>query len=511
MHSSLLLRLPEELHLLIGNSLKQDGELDTLAVVARTSKRLCSIYEPQLYHNRNCQDALLWGASHNSIPVMAKAKSYGADLDKQVQSVKSQIVTTTMGTAYGPIFWTSWATALQLAVSHGHDEAVRWLLDRGAELNDFDSPSNNACPDCNRHRTRDTNGQRRSLLHLAICGAQHVPTLRLLLARGASLEAAAQIDGEHPVHAAVRAELPARERHDPLAPISRRRHLPLREDQWPPWHEPLTLLKVILEHMGTDESAISALNSIGWYESTPLKTAIYIRDAAVMQQAITLLVRAGASLTRPVPPSPWRQSMAPFWWMLHERGCRAEYATAFLDLGVDVNGERPDDPVPEGWKSPLHFIIRHKRETNVYTRLIHVDNGGAHRGLVAELLRRGARLDITDAKGLTPLGNAMSNGAEDLPLKSRAAAVKMVRLMLRLVQRPRGISEELENEAREWMEVVVRGLRAEKATVEEIKYAPPLYRGPWSCRRPPMRKTIRLGWPGWNRSGSGGRLVRARR
>lgn len=211
----------------------------------------------------------------------------------------------------GPIIY-GWATALQLAVSHGHDEAVRWLLDRGAELNDFDSPSNNACPDCNRHRTRETNdGRRRSLLHLAICETQHVLTLRLLVKRGASLEAAAQIDGEHPVHATIRAELPERERHDPLAPISRRRHLPLGDDQWSPWHEPLALLKVVLEHMGTDESAISALNSISWYQSTRLKTAIYINDAPIMQQSITLLVRAGASLTRPVPPFPWRQSMPP--------------------------------------------------------------------------------------------------------------------------------------------------------------------------------------------------------
>lgn len=70
----------------------------------------------------------------------------------------------------------------------------------------------------------------------------------------------------------------------------------------------------------------------------------------------------------------------------------------------------------------------------------------------------------------------MSNRTEDLPLKRRAVALRMVKLMLRCVQRPEGISEEAETKAREWMEVVVRGLRVEKATVEEIEYAP-LYRG----------------------------------
>ncbi|KAK3946911.1 hypothetical protein QBC32DRAFT_271684 [Pseudoneurospora amorphoporcata] len=410
MHGSSLLRLPAELHLLIGNTLREDGRLNTLAVIARTSKRLRSIYEPQLYQSPDktkYQDALLWGANHNSIPIMAQALSCGADLDKQAQYFNSQYVDG-MGT-HGPVINTR-ATALQVAVSRGHDEAVRWLLERGAELSDMDNPSNYACPACNRHRILQryddqrralfdsalSTGERRSLLHLAICGAQHVPTLRLLLERGASLEAAARIDGEHAVHAAIRAELPRRERHDPLAPTSRLRHQPPDEeyeDQWPPWYEPLALLKVVLEHIGgTDESAISALNSIGWYQSTPLKTAIYIRDAPIMQQAITLLVRAGASLTRPVPASPHLESMSHFWWILHERGFRAEYVTALLDLGVNVKGERPDDPPPRhplGGKSPLHFLIRHRRHTKygppvvrfqqslVYLRL--PDNGRGHR------------------------------------------------------------------------------------------------------------------------------------
>lgn len=62
----------------------------------------------------------------------------------------------------------------------------------------------------------------------------------------------------------------------------------------------------------------------------------------------------------------------------------------------------------------------------------------------------------------------MSNGAEDLPPTRRLAALKMVKVMLKYVQRPGGVSKELETQAREWMQEVVKWLRAETAMVEEV-------------------------------------------
>ncbi|KAK3347719.1 ankyrin repeat-containing domain protein [Neurospora tetraspora] len=468
MASSLFLRLPQELHVLIGDNLKQDGSLNALAALSRTSRCLRSSYEPTLYQglvpesddndNPACQHALIWGARHNSIPVMAQAKAYGADLDKQVKYAIGRVDWVTWSGPYNPnapppIVY-AWGSALQLAVHDGHDDAVQWLLDQGAELDDVDNPSVDVCRCCERHGAPTGN---RSILHLATC-AGHVSTLRALLERGASLDVAEEIDREHALHATLSTEL-GNSRNNKF--------------------EPLAILTALLDHLAlgiTAESAKSAaLNSVNKGGLTLLQMAIEYNHIPVMEQALHALVGAGASLG-PLPPTAQgteggRRCMTPLLHtLLEDRGF--ETIHQLLDLGADINGDRPD-PVqtqPQ-WQSPLHFLVRHldqgaiKPGAPLYRGDLSLlyeseDQGRWHRGDVVDLLRRGASLDIQDAQGRTPLGSAMSYGGGHLSLHRRLGALKMVKVMLKNVVPGQpgsegGVSEESITKAKEWMGATV--------------------------------------------------------
>ncbi|KAK3400750.1 hypothetical protein B0T20DRAFT_476860 [Sordaria brevicollis] len=466
MHTPLFLRLPQELHVLVSNNLKEDGSLKALSALSRTSRSLRSSYEPALYlalvreKGDNslpaCDYALMWGARHGSIPVMAQAKAYGADHDKQVKHANGRlgwrhpVRRTCLDSCYG------WASALQTAVHNGHVDAVQWLLDQGANVDagGAENPAVDICRCCNM--SDPPSEGRRSIVHLAVC-AGHVSTLRVLLERGASLEVAEQIDGEHILHAVLMSELDT-----------------YRKDNK---QEPLAMLKVVLDHLAqgtTSESArSSALNSVGKRQLTLLQFTIDFFHLEHMREVFALLVRAGASLG-PLPSTAEWTGGSPcvsfLLYTLKRYGiCNAFYKA--LDLGAEINGNRPD-PVNAHprWQSPLHFLVRHAeqepllQESRLYEgdpSLLyeHEGRGRRHREHVAELLRRGAFLDIQDAEGRTPLGNAMSYGSEHISLNRRLWALKMVKVMLKNAVQghpvlENGVSEESVAKAKEWMEEV---------------------------------------------------------
>lgn len=494
MHTPLFSSLPQELHNLISNNLRADGSLKTLSALSRTSRSLRSSYEPALYLGLvteseintlpACDYALIWGARHGSIPVMAQAKAYGADLDKQVKYARGPYGrrrgrryggrTVPMGIPQNPDGSISvdicyaLGSALQLAVHNGHVDSVQWLLDQGAKIDagGADNPAVDICRCCNKNGPPTGN---RSIVHLAVC-AGHVSTLRMLLERGASLDVAEQIDGQHVLHDAMLSELSTHTQDSK--------------------QEPLAVLKALLDHLAqgtiTESAKSAALNSVGKRRLTLLQFALDFSHIPVMRKVFTLLVRAGASLG-PLPSTAHGTDGSPcvsflLYTLKYYGVCDAFHK--LLDLGADINGNRPDpvDTQPR-WQSPLHFLVRHVEEEPISSEsqpygeeltLSHEDEdqGRRHRELVAELLRLGASLDIQDAEGRTPLGNTMSYGGVHVSLNRRLWALKMVKVMLKNAVQGRpgtedGVSEESINKAKEWMGKVVSSLRAEKATLVE--------------------------------------------
>lgn len=404
------------------------------------------------------------GARHNSIPVMVQAKAYGADLDKQVKYSNGRPIRTrrprtciqgyfvndqSTSTEY------AWASALQLAVYTRHVDAVQCLLDQGADINGAE-PENPAVDVCRCSLGNGPPTGNRSILHLATC-AGHISTLRALLERGASLDVAELIDGEHIIHAALF-------------------HGSLDSDK----HEALAILAAILDHLAmsttTESEKAHALNSVGKGQVTPLQFTIDSNDipAPAMKEALTMLVRAGASLETPPCPVEWAEeskcSSLLLYTLMSFGFCETFHQ--LLDLGADINGNRPDaihtSPL---WQSPLHYLVRRfervvENHPSYYDHTLPQERSGRHREEVGRLVRHGASLDIQDSGGRTPLGDAMSYGAEPFSPHRRMLAMKLVKTMLENVVRG-GVSEKSLTKAKEWMGEVSRSLKAETGIVGE--------------------------------------------
>lgn len=194
-----LAELPTEVLLLIGDEL--DDEENALAALALTSRRLNQVFEPLLYRSNAklsaSVSALIWGAAQNRVGTMAKATK----AMKSRSGVNLDI--------YGPDPITpslfSWGNALHWAARHGNDEAVKFLLKKGASLS---LPAIGLC----HCPTGGLPGPARSdayggeyvpvdhktgclPLHLAIC-SRHTSTAELLMSNGAPYQMCTSTDSD---------------------------------------------------------------------------------------------------------------------------------------------------------------------------------------------------------------------------------------------------------------------------------------------------------------------------
>lgn len=134
-----------------------------IAAVAVSCRRLKSVAGDALYtHNRdrNRSSAVLWAAKCGNIATLYKAFKHGLVIDDT------------------KLPWTAECGPFQIAVTHGQDSAVAWLLDHGADL------TRRVPPHCCGRRTLI---DETCILHTAFC-LGHASTAQLLISRGAPLE-----------------------------------------------------------------------------------------------------------------------------------------------------------------------------------------------------------------------------------------------------------------------------------------------------------------------------------
>ncbi|KAA8622127.1 hypothetical protein SMACR_09508 [Sordaria macrospora] len=478
--------LPLEVHMLIGGTLKDKKQLGALAKLARTSGRLCSFYEQQLYKGKNCSNmirAFMWGASMGSIPVMKTANGWGADLDTRTDL--------DCHSPYAPCRNTK-GTALQLTIRVKQNDAMQWLLKQGVLVDVPNKPARNMCQ-C------DGGWDRReiwaSTLHIAICtgNLNAVKSLLRVWREGvAALEYSQKFDHDLILHTAV--------------------------CQAFRYHS-VEILDFVLKNVMIRKS-IDGFKPNSQGGCTPLAMAL-LRGGAYYAHCSTKsilasLVKAGASLG-PYPPASYRAGISPLMDEI-ERGHLRTNARYLLQLGCDPNGDRPD-PVTQDWESPLHVYIIPQHENRSF-RPPHVPSilpqwqGQSRREIkafIVVLLKYGASLDITDSDGYSPLDNVLSYMEPFLTPGFRILGFKFVKFLLANVT-DKGISEQSMRRAEDVMATMIQDLRAEHATHDlSYDYEGPLqehHLGVWGEEEVVEEEPapILLGWHSWTREG--GRLVR---
>lgn len=423
----------------IGKMLKKES----LAKLARTSRRVCSMYEQQLYigkANTNIIKSLLWGARHGSVPVMRNAHGWGADLNTRTSVAPRR----------------SWmynyaslakATVFQVTIRDGQTEAMQWLWNQGVLVDTHGKPARNMCK-CGESYDGSIEVDSSSL-HIAVCNG-NLEAVRLLLRLP---------------HEAVEA-FKFSQQFDSAPILNTAVTTAFRQQN-------ISMLNAVLEN-STIKETINAVKSEG--ACTPLCIALLRSNRyphhSLTQDILSALVRAGATLG-PYPPGAFMAGRSPLMTEL-ENGSLRTTARFLLQLGCDPNGNRPD-PITSEWRSPLHFYIGPEHENRhslplwyPYPRpwqwqLWQGGNVSEVREFIALLLQQGASLDIVNFEGVSPLDNALSYMADFLAPRRRVAGYKLVKLLLANVQ-DNGISEESRMRAQDVMATVVRDLRAENAT-----------------------------------------------
>ncbi|KAK3953719.1 hypothetical protein QBC32DRAFT_404634 [Pseudoneurospora amorphoporcata] len=456
-------RLPLEIHMVIGDMLKEEKQLGALA--------------------------LMWGARRGSIPVMKTAKGWGADLDTR--------------THLGGRYRTNGArlivkgTALQFTIREEQNEAMQWLFKQGVLVDVPNKPARNMCQCSGGWNARDCWA---STLHIAVCTG-NLDAVKLLLnvrrEAAAALEFSRKFDHDLILHTAVCHAF---------------------------WYHRLDILDVVLENTMIRKS-INDFKSEAHGGCTALAMALVGGGAysghCSTEQIFAALVKAGASLG-PYPPGSYMAGKSPLLHQLDQGNLRTN-ARYLLKLGCDPNGDRPD-PVTTEWEIPLHACIPPKPE-NIYCRLPytpsilpqkHGSRSRDIRDFIVAVLKHGASLDITDFHGNSPLDSALSYMAPYLPPGLRILGFKFVKLLLANVT-DKGISEKSRKRAEDVTATVVQDLRAEHAT-HYLSYdrVGPLQEQDWGVggeeefgeegNDAEEPTPILLGWHTWTREG--GRLSR---
>ncbi|KAJ4402539.1 hypothetical protein N0V85_005284 [Neurospora sp. IMI 360204] len=453
--------LPPEIHLVISGFLEDYGRWDTLAVLSRSSKRLRSIYEPRLYSttkhannpywypyefwrkdpardSNNLVKALIWGITNESVPVMAQAKAYGADINARVKGWhgKDSYYDYYHGSSRHDL-----GTMLQHAVQNGRDRSVVWLIKEGAVIN---TPGQAAVDMCNHAAGRGEPGHKCSTLHLALCKG-HLLIAKLIMdyLGPAALEESKMFDWSLILQTAMHMALAKRK---------------------------IEFLSAMLEY----PSVRDLVNVVNPNQGQTVLEEALLRSASrfpcLLRPIIETLVHQGGASLGPYPAGFRHAEQSPLLHVLSLGG----YITTqnLLRLGCDPDGKPPIPVDQTRWWTPLHCLIRHegahRGETPIWMGgrvgcCRHERRSVDVRELIEALVRSGASLMIKAPDfNSTPLENAISHGAPFLSLSRRVAAYKLLKLLLKQVKEGK-TTEAAREEAEQCMERIKEDLRAEHA------------------------------------------------
>lgn len=504
--------LPPEIHLMISGFLEDHGRWDTLAVLSRSSNRLRSIYEPRLYRttkhannpywypyelwrkdpardSNNLVKALMWGITNESVPVMAQAKAYGADINARVKGCHGK---DSYYDYYHGSFRHGLGTMLQHAVQNGRDRSVVYLIKEGAVINTPGEAAVDMC-NCTARASYREPKHKCSTLHLALCRG-HLPSAKLIMdyLGPAALEESKMFDRCLILQTAMHTAIAKKE---------------------------IEFLTAMLEYPSDRDlvNVVSPHNRQTVLEEALLRAA---RSPSFLRTIIPTLVHQGGASLGPYPAGSRHAGKSPLLHVIRLGG----YVTAqhLLRLGCDPDG-KPPIPVDQNWLTPLHRLIPNKEAYRGETPEWMDGGVGYRRGdqrrrkrvneTIEALVRSGASLMIKATQfNSTPLENAISHGAPFLSLPRRVAAYKLLKLLLKHVKEGK-ITEAAREEAEKCMEQIKEDLRAEHALYdlsdERVRVGPGPRRGD-DDEDDGRAQPIRLGWKSWSRGANGGRLVRSR-
>ena len=437
--------LPPEIHLMISRFLKDDGRLDTLAVLSRSSNRLRSIYEPELYRTAKHEnyphcypnEALMWGITNESVPVMAQAKAYGADINARVKGCHGKDIYHRIWLEYGL------GTMLQHAVQKGRGPSVVWLIQEGAVINTPDQAAVNMC-ECDT--TSEESEHKCSTLHLALCKGHFLIAQFIIDQFGrAALEESKNVDRPLILQTAIKKAF-------------------FRED--------IEFLSAMLEY----PSVCNLVNMVNPHDGQTVLEAtlsdtnmgldFILRD--FLHRIIEVLVHEGGASLGPYPAESRSAGQSPLVTVL--KWGNYETAQQLLRLGCDTQGLPPTQET-QNWSSPLHCLIPpasdyraedpewmdtlENRHYEYPTRSI--------QEIIETLVRSGASLMIKATLfNSTPLENAISHGAPFLSLSRRVAAYKLLKVLLKHGKEGK-ITQAAREQAEKCMEQIKEDLRAEHA------------------------------------------------
>jgi len=396
-------RIPNELLIYIA----RECAIEDKARLTRTSRRYHAIVGPLLYKSSICTDttlpgcspAVLWGARNGRLGTIKAAVAQGARVDtlwclepaiaahrtgsdppgwKHPQPVEGLMV-------YGPVQTATFMTALHAAARSGHDDVVAYLLDAGCALEAWGQDLCLCKPHSSRLHPRYI---KCTPLHAALC-ASRISTVRLLLSRGAAVDAVCFCDG---------VRIPA------LHTAAARGLAPL--------------IRHIIER-GYDINSLD-----GAYAPNP---AINYAVATVDNAAILELVKLGAV-------TEGRGTMSPLYDALIRRNHDAALRLLRAGVRADVEffGKTPlhlislHDRVPsfrdgsfEKWPELVSLLLEKGADINARIRpavaplrcetalFSRCQNPVANVDIIAHLLKAGADPNIPDANGNTPLHAAL--------------------------------------------------------------------------------------------------------
>ncbi|KAK3953718.1 hypothetical protein QBC32DRAFT_386791 [Pseudoneurospora amorphoporcata] len=469
--------LATEIHLIISGFLEDDAQWDTLAVLSRSSNRLRSIYEPRLYlttkhtnylhHNpmgirrkdpapgsSNPIKALMWGIVNESVPVMAQAKAYEADVNARVWGCHGKDTTCTY---YGAsmVQHYGFGTMLQHAVQRGLERSVEWLIQAGAVITPG-LASVKMCECATYYNDRD---DQCSTIHLALCKG-YLGAAKLIMDH---LGAAALTESQ---------------RNDRSAILQTAMRMAIDTGN-------IGFLSTMLEYPSLRQ-LVDTVNRRGRH--TLLQEALSrasgrsheFVDITGMDIIVATLVEKGKASLGPYPAGSIDAGLSPLLDVL----ALSDYKMAqhLLRLGCDPDGKPGVSVNPfEPFMAPLHWLVFHEIE-NRFKNPEWVNGGfDDYRGarsskvsspfvrtarakeLIEALLRHGASLMLKGGHlNSTPLKNAISHGAPFLPPSHRVAAYKLLKLMLKHAKEGK-ITEDAREEARHCMERIKQDVRAEHA------------------------------------------------